>query len=83
MNEQELNELESLHKQSEAEQERIKNLQDDLIRMAKSLAIKHCPEITHLEAEGYRQLENRIVRHCVNLACEISNINYKHDSERD
>ena len=78
LSEEQTAEFDRLYEQATKSNEILGEFIDELIYIAKKLSLKHYPDImNNLESEGYRRIEDRVSRHCVNLSREISQIVYE------
>jgi hypothetical protein len=69
-----LNPLSPYYQDAMCEQQRLVNLQDELISATKKLVASIYPQIYHLESAGYTELDTTIIGECVKLSCKLNEI---------
>jgi len=74
ISEEDLRELEESYQAALEEQRKMKALEDDLTPIVKKLIVQNYPEIFHLEARGYKALDNAIWTHIDRLVRDVNNI---------
>ncbi len=78
LSEEQMAEFDRLYEEANKGNQILGEFIDELIYIAKKLSLKHYPDImNNLESEGYRRIEDRVVRHCVTLSRDVSQIVYE------